>query len=84
MTERLPDGLADAPFAYRITKSGEVQISRGGRVVTVVRGAEARRLGARLGESDAADQHLLARATGNYKRGNERRVDADARRGEGR
>jgi len=73
MTRDLPDGLADDPFAYRITKSGEVQVSRGGRMVTVVRGAEARRLEARLGRDDSADQQLLARVTGNYKRGNERR-----------
>ena len=68
----LPPGLRDDPFDYRIAKSGEVRISRGGRVVTVVRGAEAARLAGRLGESEAQDQQLLARVTGNYKRGNER------------
>ncbi|MGC3952958.1 MAG: hypothetical protein QM804_01680 [Propionicimonas sp.] len=65
--------LQDHPFDYQLTKSGEVRIFRGGRQVTVVRGGAAARLAARLGSSDRADQNLLARATGNYKRGNERR-----------
>ena len=54
-------------------KSGEVAIARDGRVVTVVRGLAAERLTARLtSASDEQVQHLLARATGNYRRGNER------------
>jgi hypothetical protein len=65
-------GLADDPFSYQVTKSGEVRISRGGRVVVTVRGAQADRLAARLGAGDESDQQLLARVTGNYKRGNER------------
>jgi len=60
------------PFAYRVTKSGEVLISRAGRLVTVVRGAAAARLVERLGVDDATDQAALQRATGNYKHGNER------------
>ncbi|WEG08573.1 hypothetical protein PU630_15205 [Microbacterium horticulturae] len=60
------------PFAYRVTKSGEVHISRVGRLVTVVRGPAAERLIARLGDDGASDQAALQRATGNYKRGNER------------
>ncbi len=70
----MPEGLADDPFAYRITKSGEVHVTRGGRAVVVVRGAAAERLAARLGRDPVRDQHLLARVTGNYKRGNERRA----------
>lgn len=69
----LPSGLADDPFAYRIAKSGEIRVDRGGRTVTVIRGREAERLAARLGHDPVQDQHLLARATGNYRRGNERR-----------
>lgn len=69
----LPDGLANDPFAYRITKGGEVRVSRGGQVITVVRGTAAAKLASRLGQSDRLDQQLLARATGNYRRGNERR-----------
>jgi len=60
------------PFTYRLTKAGDVLISRAGRVVTILRGAAAARLAARLGEGEASDQALLQRATGNYRRGNER------------
>ncbi|BCJ25993.1 hypothetical protein [Actinocatenispora sera] len=66
-------GLADDPFSYQVTKSGEVRISRGGRVVVTLRGAQADRVVARLGAGDEADQQLLARVTGNYRRGTERR-----------
>lgn len=66
-------GLADNPFDYRITQSGEIHVSRGGRTVTVVRGQAAAKLATQLGQDPAADQLLLAKATGNYKRGNERR-----------
>jgi hypothetical protein len=66
-------GLEDDPFDWRTTKDGQLHVSRGGRVVTTIRGGAAAKLLAKLeraGEDEA--QHLLARATGNYKRGNER------------
>jgi hypothetical protein len=67
-------GLEDEPFAYAITKDGRVRITWRSAVVVTVSGAKAARLIAAL---DAADpeqaQQLLARATGNFKRGNERR-----------
>lgn len=65
-------GLQDDPFEYRITKSGLVQISRGGQQVVTVAGPRAEQLIAKLGVDDDTDQQLLARATGNYRRGNER------------
>jgi hypothetical protein len=60
------------PFTYRLTKAGEVIVSRGGRVVLTLGGPRAARLRERLGEGEDSDQQLLARATGNYRRGNER------------
>ena len=70
---RSADPLADDPFSYRITKDGRVLIDRGGRTVTVVAGKAARQLTSKLdGASATASQQLLARATGNYRRGNER------------
>lgn len=66
-------GLEDDPFSYRVTKDGTVRVSRGGRLVVTVAGARAARLVAQLGDNDEFDQELLARATGNYRRGNERR-----------
>ena len=66
--------LAEDPFDYRITKRGEVRISRGGRVVATVAASGAARLIATLHRGDARTAQLaLARATGNYRRGNERR-----------
>ncbi|HLT61230.1 MAG TPA: hypothetical protein VK020_08565 [Microlunatus sp.] len=67
-------GLADDPFEYRVTKDDRVLVSRGGRQVTVVAGAAAAKLISRLGVDDQQDQQLLARVTGNYRRGNERRA----------
>lgn len=68
--------LETDPFEYRVTKSGDVLVSRRGVVVTTVRGARARRLVAELGVDDDRDQQLLARVTGNYKRGNERSANS--------
>lgn len=66
-------GLEDDPFDYRITKDGRVLITRGGRQVTVVAGTAAASLIGKLGADPDQDQQLLARVTGNYKRGNEPR-----------
>jgi len=66
--------LAELPFEHRVTKDGVIRICYGGRVVATVAGDAARRL-ARSVEAAADDreaQLLLAKATGNFKRGNER------------
>jgi hypothetical protein len=61
------------PFDFRITKQGGVIVSRGGRIVMTVGGGDAARLVVALQRADdTAAQHLLARASGNYRRGNER------------
>ena len=63
-------GLALDPFDWQRTASGQIRVSRGGRLVA---GAAARRLHRVLdGDDEDAVQHALARATGNYRRGNER------------
>lgn len=55
--------------------AGEVRISRFGKVVTVLRGDAAREfLAEAQGVTDDELQQLLARLTGNYKRGNERQA----------
>jgi hypothetical protein len=66
-------GLEDDPFDWRITADGRVFVTRGGAQVAVIASARAARLIAILerGDDDAS-QHALARATGNYRRGNER------------
>ncbi len=60
------------PFDHEVTQDGRVRIFRQGRLVVTVAGAAADRLASRLGVSPDLDQQLLARATGNYRRGNER------------
>ncbi|WBU36958.1 hypothetical protein [Homoserinibacter sp. YIM 151385] len=62
------------PFEAQVAKDGSVLIRRGGRLVTTVRGAAADKLAARLGVDEQRDQALLQRATGDYRRGNERRA----------
>lgn len=69
-----PDG-----FAWTTRKNGDVVISHRGRQATVLRARRAADFlddvgGARSGTGDAADQELMARVTGNYKRGNEKQA----------
>lgn len=60
-------------FSHLITKDGKVLISWQGRRVTTVAGKDAVKLIARLEAADRREvQHLLARATGHFKHGNER------------
>jgi hypothetical protein len=65
----------DLGFSFRATKDGDVLISRGGSLVTRLRGARAREFLDKARElSPVEQQHLMARETGNYRRGNERRA----------
>jgi hypothetical protein len=63
----------DLGFTYRIRKNGEVTILHNGRPASTLRGADAEDFTQEVGEAgSAAAQQLMARVTGNYKRGNER------------
>ena len=57
-------------FDYE-TRGGEVVITHHGRRATVLRGTAAARFVADV-EDGADAQELMARVTGNYRRGNER------------
>jgi hypothetical protein len=57
-------------FEYRVRKDGDVVIHRHGRQVTVLRGQAATRFLADVERRDP--QEVMAKATGNYRRGNER------------
>jgi hypothetical protein len=61
-------------FTALVTKDERVLVTRGGRPVTALAGRPAERLALELSRAidENARQLLLARATGNYKRGNER------------
>ncbi len=63
----------DLGFSCRTRKSGDVEIVHHGRVATTLRGSEARDFLAEMQTGSHAEaQQLMARLTGNYKRGNER------------
>lgn len=67
--------LSEEPFAYQITKKGTVVIAYEGKQIKIVKDREAERLIARIKEVEdnlTAVQLLLAKITGNFKRGNER------------
>ena len=64
---------AQSGFALERRKNGEVVIVHRGRIATVLRGKPAERLLERVeAADDLAAQHLMARATGNYRHSNER------------
>lgn len=66
--------LLDGRYDYREQKDGRVVVSWYGRPVTTLAGKDAQRLLTRMqGLADHDAQLLMARATGNFKRGNERR-----------
>ena len=66
--------LTDVPFAYRTTKDGTVFISWHGKTVTTLRGNAADRILTAVQElDDRAAQLLMAKATGHFKHGAERK-----------
>ena len=61
-------------FSAVITGDDRVLVSQDGRQVVALSGSDARRVIDRLerAEDEEAEQMVLAKATGNFKRGNER------------
>ena len=76
-----PAELGEASgFAYRVRKSGDVEISHHGRQATVLRGKAASGFVVQISRcAEGEAQQLMARLTGNYKRGNERLAGSHAR-----
>ena len=65
--------MAAEQFSYRVTKDGRVRVAFHGRHVVTVAGRDAGRLADELRGADSEQaQLLLAKATGNFKHGNER------------
>ena len=66
--------LTTDPFTHHVSKDGTVRVSRGGRVIATIGGPRRDRLIRAIEAATSAEdvQQLLARATGNYRRGNER------------
>ncbi len=66
--------LEAEPFGYRIAKDGTVFLEYGGRVVKTIKASESTRLLQQLeGASEIQVQLILAKLTGNFKRGNEKK-----------
>jgi len=60
-------------FTYRTRKNGVVEIMHRGRLASTLRGVDAMDFLSNVQSSGTSDaQHLMARLTGNFKRGNER------------
>jgi len=72
----------DLGFAYRMGRDGAVTIHRHGRLVTTLRGSAAQSFLADVdGAPGEVQQQAMARATGNYKRGNEKMAALHPRNG---
>jgi hypothetical protein len=70
-----PPFEGDLGFAWRTSKEGAIQIVHHGRLATTLRGRRAAAFLAAIESLDRVDaQQLMARMTGNYRRGNERRA----------
>ncbi len=70
-------------FEWTRRKNGDVVVTHRGRVATVLRNRKADDFLAEVGDGDG-DQELMARVTGNYKRGNERAAKGHPRQRGGR
>ena len=67
------DAVVDLGFDFEARQNGEVVIFHRHRLAAILRGQAAQQFIVQANElSDAALQQVMARVTGNYKRGNER------------
>ena len=64
--------LSENPFEWTKTKAGKLMIYRGGDLVMIVSPDKATPILSKLGRDPETDQQVLARATGQYRIGNER------------
>ncbi|QCJ41291.1 hypothetical protein FAY30_04930 [Bacillus sp. S3] len=67
--------LEDEPFSYRITKSNTVFLNYFDKPIKTLKGKDAEKFLEKIqnAEDKKAVQLILAKATGNFKRGNERK-----------
>jgi hypothetical protein len=67
--------LDEAPFQYRVNKDQSVFIEHEGKQVKILKGREAEKFikNVNAAENDKAVQLVMAKITGNFKRGNERK-----------
>lgn len=71
---------ADLGFTYRTRKGGVVEVLHHGRLASTLRGTDAMDFLVEVEGGCSEDaQQLMARVTGNYKRGNERTASVHPR-----
>ena len=74
------DPLANEPFSWLSRADGAIVIRYHDAPVTLLRGKAAEKFAVRVSHAEGpAAQQLMARATGNFKRGNERKGKQQAR-----
>lgn len=68
--------LGDEPFSFRVTKDNTVFLDYYGRQVKILKGTEAEKFLKRISvaEGTTEAQLIMAKITGNFKRGNERKT----------
>ncbi len=71
--------LGDEPFNFRITKDNTVFLDYYGRRVKTLKGTEAEKFLKRIkaAENTTEEQLVMAKITGNFKRGNERKTEEE-------
>lgn len=72
--------MSELGFSYRTLKNKDVEILHHGRLVSTLRGHEAKEFLSEVASGTEHDaQQLMARVTGNYKHGNERQASQHPR-----
>ncbi|WP_409271234.1 hypothetical protein V1499_17720 [Neobacillus sp. SCS-31] len=68
--------LDDEPFNFRVTKDNTVFLDYYGSQVKVLKGTEAEKFLKKINaaENTTQEQLIMAKITGNFKRGNERKI----------
>jgi hypothetical protein len=65
--------LDEEPFSYRVSKDNLVFLCWKGKQVTILKGKESERFLQRISHADTKEaQLMMAKVTGNFKRGNEK------------
>lgn len=70
------DKLKEEPFDFRLTKSGKAMIYYEGRQIMILNEKDTKRMENKIkGLDNFGIQLVLAKLTGNFKRGNERTIN---------
>ncbi len=65
--------LDEEPFSYKITKDNKIFIYWNGKQVSILKGKESERFLLKIQDKDIKEvQLIMAKITGNFKRGNEK------------